>query len=157
MDLWIDGGCRNNGYADAVAATAVVQMLKWGTCQVSKRAFRNQPTSQRAELAAATHALELAIEKQKYLGHHVFMRVTIHTDSKYLHNFETDWYDKWERNGWLNARGEAVANQNLMKEAKRLEGIINQHGQVDWIWVPREENGRADEAVNEKLDAMEDE
>lgn len=119
MKVW-----ENQVYANAIAATAVVQELKWGRKQISRRAFRNQPTSQRAELAASIHALELAIEKQESLNNNVFMRVNIHTDSKYLHDFETDWFDRWEQNGWLNARGEPVANQNLMKEALRFEKII---------------------------------
>lgn len=154
MDLWIDGGCRNNGYSNAIAATAVVQVLRSPPSLISRRPFYDDPTSQRAELAAAIHALELAVEKQKSIGNHVFMRVTIHTDSKYLHNFETDWYSKWQQNGWKNVKGEPVVNQDLMKEAIRLENIISRHGEVKWIWVPRGQNEVADKAVNEELNDM---
>lgn len=155
MNLWIDGGCRNNGHANARAATAVVQELKSGRSLIYRRAFDDHPTSQRAELAAAIQALELAVEKQKVIGGHVFMYVTVHTDSKYLYHFEMDWYKKWQENGWLNAKGMPVVNQDLMKEALTLERTILNHGKVEWIWVPRTKNELADEAVNEELDDME--
>ena len=155
MELWIDGGCRHNGYANAVAATAVVQVFRRGRNRITQTPFHDNPTSQRAELAAAIQALQLAIEKQQSLGGDVYMLVTIHTDSRYLYKFETDWYDKWEKNGWLNARGQDVVNQDLMKEALSLESTIRRHGQVTWKWVPRGDNEAADEAVNDELDDME--
>ena len=151
MNLWIDGGCRNNGYTNARAATAVVQELR-GHWLTHRRAFDDHPTSQRAELAAA---LEIAVAKQEVIGGHVFMCVTIHTDSKYLYHFETDWYRKWEQNAWLNVRGEPVVNQDLMKKALALERTILSRGKVDWIWVPRTKNEMADKAVNEELDELE--
>ena len=65
----------------------------------------------------------------------------------------TDWSYKWRDNGWVNAAGRDVVNQDLVKEALELEAAIERYGgEVEYIWIPRAENEEADAAVNDRLD-----
>lgn len=115
------------------------------------------PTSQRAELYAIILALDHAIEKRGELDSNPYMDVTIHTDSKYAKGCMTEWYSKWQSNGFINALGNEVANRDLIERALELESDILDHGKVTWEWVPRSENTEADEAANDEMDEMADE
>ena len=153
----VDGGCRNNGYANAIGAAAVIEERRWGRTKTYTKILPNTrwnppPTSQRAELAAVILALSNALQRKQQLDYNPKLDVTIYTDSRYAHNCMTVWYAKWEDNGWLNARGEQVANRDLIQEALDLEQKLLVHGRVDWKWVPRQDNQDADDAVNEALD-----
>ena len=65
-------------------------------------------TNQRMELMAALQALNYWYE------FHNDDDVTIWTDSAYLYNCYMDkWYINWENNGWVNSKGEPVANKDL--------------------------------------------
>ena len=65
-------------------------------------------TNQRMELMAALQALNYWYE------FHSNDDVTIWTDSAYLHNcYLEKWYINWENNGWVNSKGEPVANKDL--------------------------------------------
>ena len=69
----------------------------------------------------------------------------------------TEWYRKWENNGFINSLGYEVSNRNLIEEALYLEREILEHGNVIWEWIPRSDNQTADEAVNDEMDEMENE
>ena len=156
MNMKVDGGCRNNGYQGAVGAAAVVLEKKYrGRRQIWTQVLPGYPTptSQRAELAAIILALEKAVEKVDELYNGPYLIVTIYTDSKYAHGCMTDWSYKWRDNGWVNAAGRDVVNQDLVKEALELEAAIERYGgEVEYIWIPRAENEEADAAVNDRLD-----
>lgn len=161
MLMFVDGGCRGNGSPGAFGACA---------CLVVRRSGRNvtfarrlpmwshpEPTSQRAELCAIIIALEHAVEKQQDLDNNPYMDVTIHTDSRYAHGCMTQWYRKWQDNGFINSLGHPVANSDLIKKALNLENDILDHGNVVWEWIPRSENTAADERASEEMDEMEEE
>lgn len=155
MRMRVDGGCRSNGYVGAVGAAAVVVEHKYGgrsTNWTRRLPTYPTPTSQRAELAAIVLALELAVEKQRQLNNAPFMKVVICTDSKYAYGCMTDWSFKWRNNGWINSAGNAVANRDLVEEALELEAEIEDNGDVQYEWIPRDQNEDADEAVNDELD-----
>lgn len=66
-------------------------------------------TNQRMELTAICEAL-------KYLSsiRRPHDRVAIYSDSAYAINCYTqNWYFGWLKNGWVNSKGESVANQDL--------------------------------------------
>lgn len=95
-------------------------------------------TNQRMELQAAIAALSAL--KQP-------CRVRLHSDSAYLINaFGQHWLDNWQRNGWLNAKKQAVENQDLWRELLRLSRIH----QVEWIKV----KGHAGNEYNEVCDEL---
>lgn len=67
----------------------------------------------------------------------------------------TDWIYKWTRNGWVNSAGNEVANRDLIEKASDLDDEVKELGTVDYVWIPRAENQKADEAVSNVLDEME--
>ena len=67
-------------------------------------------TNNQAELTAIKRALQL------YPGNY-----TIYSDSNYSIKALTVWYLNWQRNGWRNARGKEVLNQELIKEILELK------------------------------------
>lgn len=158
MRISVDGGCRGNGYNDAIAAAAIVVHLRSGRLKIWTRRLPDYPTptNQAAELTAIIMALEKAVEQYQSCYTSPFMRVTITTDSKYAHGCMTEWRYKWVDNGWLNSKGQDVANRDLIEQALDLEAEIEQNGNVQYAWVPREKNQEADAAVNKELNAMRD-
>ena len=160
MVMFVDGGCRRNGYSGAFGACSCIVVRKSGQNKILARrlpAWQHPvPTNQRAELGAIILALEHAIEQRGQLDSNPYMNVTIHTDSKYVHGCMTEWYRKWQDNGFINALGNEVVNRDLIERALELESDILDHGNVRWKWVPRSENTVADEAVNDEMDEMEE-
>ena len=159
MRMKVDGGCRRNGYDDAIGAAAVVVYHKGGgwsstTWDLPKYP---RPTSQRAELLAIIHALEMARDKASKMDGRPFMRVTIFTDSKYAHGCLTNWSYKWRNNGWINAAGNPVVNRDLVQEAINLEADVERNGLVNFDWISRADNEDADQAVNDRLDERQEE
>jgi ribonuclease HI len=150
-----DGACRNNGRADAVAGCGIY----WGPNNTHNKSFQLddgvRPTSQRAELSAAIYALSkfrniLANGGYKHSGR--IDEVVIKTDSAYLVNGMTDWIVKWRNNGYLNARGLPLCNQDLIKELDYLCDEIDELGVQACFWqVPRSQNEDADELAREAI------
>ena len=83
--------------------------------------------------------------------------MNIYSDSRYAVDCMNVLIYKWSRNGWINSRGERVANQDLIREASDLDDKVAELGDVQYIWIPRSENDLADKHCNEELDAMENE
>lgn len=77
-----------------------------------------------------------------------YKTVTIYTDSKYSIGCLTLWCKTWQTNGWLNAKGEAVANQELIKSILMLSKNMN----ITYIHV-RAHNG---DKYNEMADQLAD-
>ncbi|KAI4089323.1 MAG: hypothetical protein LQ344_005455 [Seirophora lacunosa] len=150
MRMSVDGACRRNGCSDAVAAAAVVLHRKWGRSQIWTRRLPDypSPTNQAAELTAIIMALERALDFYQNCNMSPYMRVTVMTDSKYAHGCMTNWLAKWMNNGWLNCTGNEVANRDLIEQAVDLQDEIERNGNVDYVWLPREQNDEADAAVN---------
>lgn len=160
MVMYVDGGCRGNGWPGAFGACACFIVRRWGQNEtITKRlpaSMRPVPTSQRAELHTIIIALEHAIEERGYLNNNPYVDVTIHTDSKYAHGCMTEWYRKWQNNRIINSLGREVANRDLIERALELENDILDHDNVTWEWIPRSDNTVADEAVNDEMDEMEE-
>ena len=158
MVMYVDGGCRNNGQWGAFGACACHVERKWGQNETFAKqlpAWTNPvPTSQRAELHAIIIALERAIEERGYLDSSPYMDITIHTDSRYAHGCMTQWYQKWQNNGFINSAGHGVTNRDLIERALELESDLLEHGAVHWKWIPRSDNTVADQAVNDEMDEM---
>lgn len=66
-------------------------------------------TNQRMELMAIRNALEYA-----HLNRYPNERVKIYSDSAYAINcYQNQWYEKWQRNGWITSTEQPVANAEL--------------------------------------------
>lgn len=156
MRLYVDGGCRNNGYVGAIGAAACVSQEKWGKSKTWEERLPNSPapTNQRAELTAIILALEVGWGRYTSLDSNPYMEVTIYTDSKYALGCMTEWKSKWLRNGYTTSAGHEVVNRDLIEEAYELYDRLASEGEVNFVWIPRGENQDADTEVNNLLDEM---
>ena len=113
-------------------------ILRCGEYEKELTGFEPQTTNQRMELTAAVRGLAAL----KYP-----CRVRLYSDSAYLINaFRLGWLDRWEKNGWINARKEPVENQDLWRELARMSRLHR----IEWIKV----QGHADNALNNRCDAL---
>lgn len=78
--------------------------------QVEARAgSEKDTTNQRMELTAIAEALKYASTTRR-----TNEKIVIHSDSAYAINcYRQGWYHGWMANGWVNSKGDPVANQDL--------------------------------------------
>lgn len=152
----VDGGCRRNGRSDAIGAAACCLQRPYGNRYTYKTRLLDDypvaPTNQRAEITAIIMALEWALEHFDELDGYPRLRVTIKSDSRYAVECMTNWIYTWVQNGWFNSRGREVVNRDLIERASDLNDRVKELGDVEYIWVPREDNVDADERCQEVLD-----
>ena len=92
--------------------------------------------------------LEAVIEAMKYIrSHYPIDTHTIITDSMYVQQGITSWINAWERKGWKNGKGKAIANKDLWII---LRGLQKQLPLVTFSWV-RGHNGNK---WNEYVDGL---
>ncbi|MDC1383236.1 ribonuclease HI [Candidatus Puniceispirillum sp.] len=130
--IYTDGSCLSNPGPGGWAA-----ILQW---QGKEREFSgSEPdtTNNRMELMAAIRGLD-AITRP--------MKVSLHTDSRYVMNGVQDWMPRWKANGWKTAAKKAVANQDLWQE---LDAAVTRHD-VCWYWV----KGHAGNPLNDRCDIL---
>jgi ribonuclease HI len=58
----------------------------------------------------------------------------------------TKWVFGWQKKGWVNAKKEPVANEDLWREML----IVAKPHKIDWQWV----KGHAGHAENERVDKL---
>jgi ribonuclease HI len=133
VEIYTDGACSGN---PGPGGWAAVLQSKGRFKEIS--GFAPHTTNQRMELTAAVEGLKAL--KQN-------CAVTLYSDSAYLVNaFRQDWFAKWEKNGWQNARRQPVENQDLWKELLRLSRVHR----VTWVKV----KGHAGDQWNERCDVL---
>ncbi|KAG5362769.1 hypothetical protein CJU89_1904 [Yarrowia sp. B02] len=91
-EVYTDGACINNGYANAIAGAGVY----FGKNNPKNRSLRlngSHHTSQTAELAAIYFALRCIVDEKADKDY------VLYTDSDYSLKCLTVWYKTWERNG----------------------------------------------------------
>jgi ribonuclease HI len=158
MRFYVDGGCRGNGSASSIGAAAAVMKKRFNGSEIWTRElpsdWNDPPTNQQAEITAIIVALQVALEKYRKLDGNPRVDLEIFSDSKYAIGCMTNWIYKWSRNGWMNAAGNPVANQDLIREASDLDDDLRELGSVTYTWIPRSENQEADKACNDVLDQM---
>jgi ribonuclease HI len=129
--VYTDGACLGNpdgpgGWAWAVPDGAYAS------------GFEPSTTNQRMELAAALAAMQT-----------ISGPLTVVSDSQYVVKcFNDRWYDKWERNGWRNAKREPVANQDLWKPMVALFRARGDALQFQWV------KGHSDDPMNDLVDRL---
>lgn len=133
VEIYTDGACSGN---PGPGGWAAVILRDDAELEISGGEVRT--TNQRMELKAAVEALSSLAEP---------FRVRLYSDSAYLVNcFHQDWMARWRVNGWNNAKGKPVENQDLWKQ---LEALAAKH-RVEWIKV----KGHSDNFYNERCDAL---
>ncbi|CAK7909739.1 hypothetical protein CAAN1_21S00320 [[Candida] anglica] len=118
-DIYVDGASRGNGktkapisgygvyYGPGDSRNAAVPMSDVQGKDVAG-------TNQRAELAAARHALRDIKDGP------MDIRYVVKTDSRYTIDAITKWSKNWERNGWKTAANKDVLNRDLIEESVAL-------------------------------------
>ncbi|KAF7583692.1 RNase H family protein [Clavispora lusitaniae] len=157
--VYVDGAARGNGKSGIPNAGYGVYFGPNDKRNVSQGLHevddvdRIKPTNQRAELHALVHALDVAA-KDSTTGYEIL------TDSAYAKNCVETWADKWEANGWVNTRGEKVANKDLVQSAlTKYREAKERHGDDFSITHVRghsgiEGNEQADSLANKGADDM---
>ena len=104
VTIYTDGACSGNPGPGGWGAVMIFKDQQKEIYGAEK-----DTTNQRMELQAVIGALG----SLKVTG----WEVTVYSDSAYVVNaFKQKWLDKWQNNGWMNSKKEAVANQDLWKE-----------------------------------------
>ncbi|EEG78073.1 ribonuclease HI [Dethiobacter alkaliphilus] len=131
--IYTDGACSGNPGPGGWGA-----VLRYGSHEKEISGGDEKTTNQRMELQAAISALELLKEPCK---------VKLHSDSAYLVNaFKQRWFDKWQKNGWVNSKKEPVVNRDLWE---RLLELDRKHD-IEWVKV----KGHADDELNNRCDQL---
>jgi ribonuclease HI len=157
MEIYVDGGCRRNGNRSAIGAAAAVRMTRSGK-HFHRKSYLpawKRPTNQRAEISAIILGLKMALDtNEEMVANNVQLDVTIFSDSKYAVDCMNEWIYKWANNGWINSRGDDVANKDLIQEASKLDDDLRDLGNVEYVWISRSENELADKYCNKAMDEM---
>jgi len=132
VDIWTDGACSGNPGPGGWGA-----VLRYGETEKELSGAEAATTNNRMELMAAIQALE-ALKGD--------VKVTLHTDSKYVMDGVTKWIHGWKKNGWKTADKKPVKNEDLWK---RLDEANARHA-VTWKWV----KGHSDDVMNNRADEL---
>jgi ribonuclease HI len=127
-----DGACSGN---PGPGGWGVI--LAYGEHEKELKGGEPHTTNNRMELMGAIAALE-ALKKPS--------TVSLHTDSKYVHDGISKWIHGWKRNGWRTADKKPVKNLDLWQ---RLDAAVARHD-VRWYWV----KGHAGHEMNERADRL---
>ncbi len=102
--IYCDGACSGNQFGTNRGGWGAVLLFQ----NHRKEIFGGEKntTNQRMELTACISALE-SLKR-------IDLPVVICSDSAYLVNcMQQKWYEKWQRNGWKNAKKQPVENRDL--------------------------------------------
>lgn len=108
-ELWTDGA--SSGVADAPGGWAAILVHENSGTKLGLCGWAARTTNNRMEMQAVVKGLE-AIGSGRGL-------VTICTDSAYVKNGYT-FIPRWQSNGWISSRGDAVANRDLWEQLAEL-------------------------------------
>lgn len=117
VTLFTDGSCLGNPGPGGWAC-----ILRYGKHERVLRGGEPHTTNNRMELSAAIFGLRALLET---------CHVTVITDSQYLQQGMTGRLSQWRSRGWLNSRGETIANRDLWEQ---LAAAASPH-KTKWQWV----------------------
>jgi ribonuclease HI len=111
LEIYTDGSCKKLGSNMTFGGWSFIA-LRGGERIQTVAGCERGTTNQRMELLAIRMALQFAQENKQPNE-----SVTIFSDSAYAINcYAQEWYTRWQQNGWVNSKGEPVANQDLWVE-----------------------------------------
>ena len=131
--IYTDGACLGNpgpgGWAAVLMHGEVIKEIAGG---------ERLTTNNRMELFAIIRGLEVLKQPS---------RVRLHSDSAYAINcFKQRWFERWQRNGWLNSQKAPVENRDLWE---RLIQAVSRH-EVEWVKV----KGHSGDKWNDRCDEL---
>jgi len=108
IEIYTDGSLKKMGRSMTFGGWSFI-ILRDNRPVYSFYGSEYNTTSQRMELTAIAQALEAVRTIRRGTE-----RVIIYSDSAYAVNcYLQEWYISWIKNGWVNSKGEPVANQDL--------------------------------------------
>ncbi|OAP57867.1 hypothetical protein AYL99_08605 [Fonsecaea erecta] len=117
---------------DDKTRTRKAKLTDWRYRNVSETLEGDKQTNQRAELTAILRALDIAPRHRE---------VTIYTDSRYAIDCVTNWYRNWIKNGWVNSKGIAVVNKDVVQRIRdRIEERERLGKRTLFVWVKGHSN-----------------
>ena len=135
--IYCDGACSGNQFKGNRGGWGAV--LLYRTEKKEIHGGEKNTTNQRMELTGGIEALE----RLKGSG----VDAEVYSDSAYVVNgMQQKWYERWERNGWLNYRKKPVENRDLWE---RLLKVARKHNVV-FIKV----SGHSGVELNERADEL---
>jgi ribonuclease HI len=142
VEMYTDGACRGN---PGPGGWGVLMRAKGR----EKELYGGEPdtTNNRMELTAVIRGLE-ALKRR--------CKVSLYTDSQYVHKGISQWISDWKRRGWRTADKKPVKNVDLWQQ---LDALARNHD-IDWHWVRghagHDGNERADQLANLGIDEPSD-
>lgn len=139
VQVYTDGSCSNNGYHNAQAGIGIY-FGDQHPLNVTARLDGHPQTNNRAEIQAATKAIQIAITNG-------IKKLTVNTDSHYLIKAMNQWIQTWEQNGWRDYNGQCVKNEH---DFRKLNKILNDNSwmDVEWCYVPAHEGHKGNEQAD---------
>ena len=137
ITVFCDGACSGNQFDNNIGGWGAVLSYK----DNEKRIYGGErdTSNQRMELTACIMALE-GIKTSN-------IHIVVYSDSAYLVNgMKRRWYKNWEKNSWMNIKGQPVANQDLWM---RLMSLVHEY-KVSFHKV----TGHSGIDLNETADAL---
>ncbi len=90
-----------------------------------------------------------AIEKAlTFAKDNAFDRLHILSDSQFALNAIGHWYDRWEKNNWLNSKGEPVKLKPQIQEAYKLKQALEETCQLSLSYVKGHSNNLGNDAAD---------
>ena len=132
VQIFTDGACKGNPGPGGWAA-----VLRMGGHEKELCGGEALTTNNRMEMTAVIRALAA-------LKHPC--AVTLQTDSRYVIDGITKWIHGWIKKGWVNAKKEPVANEDLWRDML----IVSKMHRIEWQWV----KGHSGNAENERVDQL---
>lgn len=132
VEIYTDGACKGNPGPGG-----------WG---VLLRCEGKEKRLSGGELDTTNNRMELMAAIQGLMALKTSCVVDLYTDSQYVRQGITQWIFNWKKNGWKNAKRQAVKNADLWKE---LDAMTQNH-QVSWHWV----KGHSGHPENEIADQL---
>jgi ribonuclease HI len=132
VEIFTDGACKGNPGPGGWGA-----LLRMGEAEKELSGGERETTNNRMEMTAVIRALAA-------LNQPCAVRLT--TDSKYVIDGITKWVFGWQKKGWVNAKKEPVANEDLWREML----VVARPHTIEWLWV-RGHNGHVE---NERVDKL---
>jgi ribonuclease HI len=118
--IFTDGGCKNNGKKNAIAAYSVFfndesesEYFQFNTSGLVIK----EPSNQRAELTAILKSFQIIYENKELFEK---KNIIIVSDSIYSINCITKWCKNWKLNGWKTSKNEIIKNQDVIQEMVQL-------------------------------------
>ncbi|MBN1197294.1 MAG: ribonuclease HI [Candidatus Aminicenantes bacterium] len=137
MVIDTDGACAGNQFQQNAGGWGAV-MRKNGQVKEICGGEKNT-TNQRMEILACIRALETWGRPG--------VKVELRSDSAYLVNcMNQKWFQRWRRNGWLNAKRQPVENRDLWERLLALVELLD----ISFVKVP----GHSGDKWNERADAL---